>query len=588
MLILKAASGLRNAPSRICLRGFIWVASLSIVLGARADSWVYDWTKRVDRDGAPAGIYTNTPIPIDEYSASYSITNDDGTKTFTLGAVSFVDCTLSGTTAAYNPAARSGTGGSYAGYKTIAAAISAQGNGNKTILVRSGTYSESNLRCATGIDDTHRWMLCGYKQERPVIDGGGTTANIFGSSTTPNKYVTLQRLQIQNSKSNGVRLGNYLQKYDGYYSEIDIYFHLVNYSLTPKQTQGDAAIYHMAADHGWIYHCTVERTCGHGYKMGDGADNGIIEWSVAKECGYWSTMVADMGITNWASQMGTHPTAIDVPNGETPSYPDLQEDNAIVRYNIACDSLFYGMQLRNVHNISCHHNEIYHTPHFSDVPGANSGAAGNPQLLLLGQAGPILDGRIYNNWIHDGADSAASGITVNTVPETGNPLYIYNNLITTNNGGSELYLYGYPAGGGGRRVYVYNNTLDHTSASTPAINDTGNNRWLSGELTFQNNIVRQQGNGAAVSFCSGNIHTYNLYHAPNGSVGVTTNATELIGNPNLMNGMPPEPNLGSPARGKGVGLNGLFTTDLQGNPRGAHWDIGAVQYFIPPPRLRKQ
>ena len=50
-----------------------------------AEGWKYDWNVRTDRDGKPAGCYEVTPCPVTEASTSYSITNDEGAKTYQLG-----------------------------------------------------------------------------------------------------------------------------------------------------------------------------------------------------------------------------------------------------------------------------------------------------------------------------------------------------------------------------------------------------------------------------------------------------------------------------------------------------------------------
>ena len=166
---------------------------------AQGSGWEFDWDIRNDRDGKPAGIYTETPFPIDENTISYSIKSDEYPegKTYYLGTKYFVD-------GAY-------TGGSNDGswehpWTSISEALSNAGSGNTAIIVRGahdgfdgiyyGTYSLSNHY---GVDDTHRFMIVGYGQERPIFDGQGATSIIFTyqNSNRDDAYITLQRLQIQ-------------------------------------------------------------------------------------------------------------------------------------------------------------------------------------------------------------------------------------------------------------------------------------------------------------------------------------------------------------------------------------------------------
>ena len=79
--------GRRFGVAWVALAAFAFLAPSA--LGARP--WTFDWDKRTDRDGRPAGHYELTPYAIKRDTTSYAIVNDEGTKTYELGTKCYVD-----------------------------------------------------------------------------------------------------------------------------------------------------------------------------------------------------------------------------------------------------------------------------------------------------------------------------------------------------------------------------------------------------------------------------------------------------------------------------------------------------------------
>lgn len=536
----------------------------------------YDWSVRTDRDGKPAGVYTTTPFPITEASTEYSVTNDEGAKTYTLGTKLYVATT----------GADSGNCQTFGSpCASIAYAIAQSSAGNYTIIVRDGTYSENNLTPKTGTDDTHRWMIVGYGQERPVIDGAQSSNIMWKTTGADNAFVTLQRLRLQNNKERCVRIGSTATtKRDAYFNMIDV--SVDNCASDTKTVAADGNIYYLGADNAYISHVTSSHTMGHGIKVGDSSAHAIVEWSKVYECGYWSGIVAEMGIDNWAASPGTHPSGIDFPNDA-----GVTATNNVARYNIIYDTLYYGLQFRNTPNFSAHHNEVYNTPRFDDVVGAATGMTGSPQVAILGQGSAATDspsGTLYANKIHDAGDATSSGVSINAV-KNGYTVNLYNNLIYGNPLG-EIYLYGYlsPAGSS-RSINILNNTLAHngtTAAITPGTN------YAAGEVTIKNNVITQAGAGAAVAYDADFVRSYNLYYAPAGSVGTTLGTGEVNADPLLTDYAPA---YNSPGVDAGTNLPAVATDILgESRPYGVAWDMGAYEYqgivppagAVPPPGIR--
>ncbi len=518
-------------------------------------AWSYDWDTRTDRDGKPAGIYTTTPFPIDENSTSYSITNDEGTKTYSLGSLYFVDKDCSNGITTYDPAADSCTGGNELSYSSISRALSAVSSGNKTIIVRGGTYNEYGLSVKSGTDDTHRYMVVGYGQERPVIEG---TFSSTGSDVIDlSRYSTIQRLKIQNHYNMGSRAQRTRSNI------IDTWYYNTNTGT------GDGNIYAAGSDGLFIYHSVSEHVCGHAIKISDGAANSLIEWSIVKEFGYWP------GLTT-ACRGSNHPSGFD--------YPDTGP-NHINRYNIAGTGLFYAVQFRGDTGsygprgsgfVSFHHNEIYDTTHFDDVTGEAGHVSPNQVLFNRSYSGTF---DIYSNIIRDSADGGSYGLYI-TRDQNGATMNIYNNILHGNNG-EEIYISDNTS-----TINMWNNSLYDNDD-----NDALLNNGTGADLDMKNNVFYQAGRSSAVSMGSG-THSYNNYYAPNGSIGVTLGTGETIGDPLWSN----IPSSGTIRYANfylledlpGVDLSLNFTEDLGGQYR-LNWNMGALDYlyngtddFLPP------
>jgi len=478
--------------------------------------WKFSWDNRTDRDGKPAGIYAITPIPIDENSTSYSITNDEGTKTFYLGTKYYVDG---------KDGSDSNDGLSFVTpKKTITAALVAADSGNKTIIVRGahdgwdGIYYETNIRIRIGVDDSHRFIVVGYGQERPILDAGGAHVNIFRSSgaTPPSSaYFTLQRLKLQNTSNHGMQIGTLNtnspfteRKRDKYVNLIDMEGYRCGFD---PAIGSSGAFYFMNADNAWIYHCTSGHTFAHAFKIGDGARNSLNEWSVAYEFGYYT------GVT-----LGSygHPSGFD--------YPDTGTNHEL-RYGIAHTGLFYAIQIRGNINadpngiglVKIHHCEIYDTTHFDDVIG-ESGHVSPSQVLLITayqNRTPSNEIHFYSNIVRDSADSDTRGIYALSNSDN---IYIYNNLLYGNSG------YEIHVGDSDAKVYLLNNSIyDNDNTNALIFNATGTN------LIMKNNILYQAGpNNCFKTYSEMPIHTSNIFYSPSGSVGIILDPSETYADPN--------------------------------------------------------
>ena len=511
-----------------------------------ADGWAFDWNVRTDRDGRPAGIYTQTPYPIDEHTTSYTIVNDDGDITYHLGTKYFVDGGYTG----------GNTDGSWSKpWTTIAQALSSVGTGNNTIVIRgahggfNGTYHESGLSLQSGLDDAQRFMLVGYGQERPIIDGDHSSAAIIKTSFPDAiRYSTVQRLRVQESWSNGVRTdGN-----DAYISVIDVWlYHNNRWDGSPLK--GDGNLYFLGTDHTLIRHCTSERTYGHAYKIGDGADKPTVEWSIARDFGWWAG--DDVGPTTY---FNAHPSGFDFPNDNS-SY--VQRDIRL-RYNIAEGGLFYAIQIRTQthggHIIKF--NEISNTTHFDDVDGAASHAL-LPSQVLLFTCGST---EFHNNVVRNGGDRQARGVYV-TSCQSGT-INMYNNIV-----------YGHHENIRVRNcsalVNCFNNSLYNNNGQNLIDSTVGDS------FSMINNILFQEGPGTCASIGSGS-HSYNVYYAPGGSAGISLGQGESIQSPNWVANPsgPYQPEfcrLQEPLQG--TSLSAMFNTDFNGALR-ATWDMGAYEF----------
>lgn len=557
--------------------------SFSIGIAASAKSDFFSWETRTDRYNKPAGIFTTTPFPIDENSTSYTVRNDENPngKTYYLGTKYYVDGAYVG----------GNNDGSWSKpFTSISSAISSVSAGNVTIVVRgahdsfNGIYTESSgFATKAGTDDTHRFTITGYLQERPIIDGNNSTSNIVRSTATTNAYVTIQRLKIQNSKGQGLRLGNTSTKLDKYFNVIDVEFY--NTANDTLNNPADSNAYFLNTDNAWIFHVTSHHTLGHCIKAGDNADNIIIEWTITYECGYWTGIVAEKNITDWSLSPATHPTGIDLPSDS-----GQDEQNFKVRYNIVYDTLFYGIQLRNASNFSAHHNEVYNTPHFDDVTGSVSGVTGSPQVLLYGNgAGNVSSGEFYSNVVRDSSDANSSGVLISGLAND-HTISVYNNLIYNNPLG-EIYLYGYiDVPGSTRTINIFNNVLWHNSNVNPTF--YGPSNFVAGEVHMKNNIMSQLGSQSILALdVDITDYDYNLYYYPSGTLGDTAGSHDyasgastdpvFVSNPSgtYVWGMGNiATNSGAKNAGKNLGTVFLEDFNMVQRPQGSAWDIGMNEF----------
>jgi len=374
------------------------------------EPWRFRWEERTDRDGKPAGVYEVTPCPITEKTLNYTIGTDEGPTTYELGELYFVDGAMPDD---------GGDGRSLGTAKrTIAAAIEAAGKGHRTLIVRGahdgfdGVYHET-FRALPGVDDTHRWMVVGYGQERPILDADSGRVDMIRSTGEPEAFVTIQRLKLRNSQRNGVRLGRLDRKIDGHFNLVDVWMdHCIN---VPKGA--DAGVYYLNADHGFIRHCTVTHSKGHGFKIGDGASDFIIEWSVADGTGWYPEWDGP------GEYFGTHPTALDFPNDVNNAF------RVTCRYCIARNSLFYAVQVRRVRDFRFHHNEISGSPHFDDVRDCDNHSVGRHQVILF--AGHT-SGEFHSNIIHTPTSSGTTAIYVSACTDDAPVINIHDNIIYGN------------------------------------------------------------------------------------------------------------------------------------------------------------
>ncbi|MBR9676378.1 hypothetical protein GOV05_05200, partial [Candidatus Woesearchaeota archaeon] len=520
-----------------------------------------------DSYGMPAGHFETTPFPIDENTTTYTIINDEGNHTYYLGTKYYV---------ATNGTDSGGCTNFYDPCLTINYAITQAGSGNKAIIIRNGTYEETSLTLQSGDNDTNRFIITGYGQERPIINGSSTTQDTINAGSNT-QYATIQRVKIQDNYRNGIRTGSD----DSYINTVDVWlYHNDKWDDSINSTRGDANLYYLGTDNTWIYHTTSEHTDGHGFKVGDDADNAIVEWSIAREAGYWE----DYHLTE---RLSGHPTACDFPND-----PGVYGENITIRYTVCGTSLFYAVQLRRLTNFSFHHNEVYDGIHYANVSGTSGRGVGAHQIIINEDS---TYGEFHSNIIRSsGPAQNGTGTNAIYVMATNNgagPINIYNNLIYDNNGAA----------------FRVNNAITNSTinffSNTVFSNDTGNydekaNSTIvtQSNVTLTNNIFYQAANKKIieeclwVGGCSLN-HTYNLYYAPSGSVGITLDSTEINADPEWL--MIPSGNYTegfaklnstSPAIDNGTDLNVYFNTDFDGltRPQGSAWDIGAYEYDFPP------
>jgi hypothetical protein len=526
----------------------------------------FRWNTRLDRQGRAAGTYTTTPCPVVETDTWYFLVNDENPtgKSFTLGTMYHVD-------GAYEGGDSDGT--FTKPWTTVAAALAGVSNGNRTILIRGahdafdGIYHESGMQIKLGTDDTHRYHLIGYGQERPVFDAGGIDENIFGSSGATSfpsaAYFTFQRLKFQNTQAHGVQLGTLNsggeRKRDMYVNIIDCEGYMCGCEITNGSS---GAFYAMNADNQWRYHCTSGHAYAHAFKIGDGSRNSLTEWSVAYEFGYWA------GIEGGSAG---HPSGFD--------YPDCGYNHEL-RYCICDTGLFYGIQVRGnssttyepqgIGLIKIHHNEIASTTHFDDVEGESGHISPCQVLLYTSYDGCTPTNQIwfYGNIVRDASDAGCYGVYV-AGSCNAEEVYIFNNLIY-NNAGEQIYISN-PAN---PNVHVWNNTIYADDDAEVLIHSDIGDR-----LDLKNNILFQAGD-ANILDVGAATHSYNRFYTGGaGAIGVEAGTGEEDGDP----GFSAVPS-GAYSAGEGslsasipkTDLSASFTVDANGVNRSL-WDAGWLE-----------
>jgi hypothetical protein len=530
----------------------------------------FDWSVRTDRDGQPAGVFTDTPFPVTEGIGHYHIRNDEdpnGTTEYSLGTVVFADNQCSaGVT--YDPATRTLGSGSYTNYTTISSAITASGTGNKTILIRSGTtYSETlTLSGHYGTDNTHRFQLIGYNNERPIISG---PVNIISFSSID--YLTLQRVKVIDNTGDGVTVSRGAPRAT-FINLIDVWaYNNTTESYIGGSTTSNAGIFiYDGVDDVWVHHCTSEHSYMKGFKFADDIHNVKIEWNLAKENGYWP------GIPNtpWAHAYN-YDGAGDSP-GDGP-HP------LIFRYNVGYTAL-YGSEVRYSPGFDIHHNELYdpcHADDFSDDTGdyTNTGA--------LHIFGTDCSGLIRSNLIHDNTDSQYPSLLSITYQDSASPIYIYNNVIYGTTSGKAI---NFGGTGYDQNLRIWGNTI-YQNNSNPCIYDNWSSIGASSVIQVKNNIIHQAGSGSCISVNSSiGTFDYNLYYFPSGSRGVTAGANDVNSGAStdpLWVNTPPwgdwiswEGSIqsGSSARNAAVDLSEDIGSDSFNGVSRVAWDIGAYEY----------
>ena len=473
----------------------------------------FNWSVRTDRDSKPAGIFTATPFPVIESTTEYTITNDEGAKVYTLGTLYFVDGAKADDT---------GDGLSLANAKkTIGAAVTAAGAGNKTIVVRGvhdafdGTYNEAvSFAGSDGTNDTHRLSLIGYGQERPIIDGTGLTGE-QGINGVGANYVTLQRLKVQNFEERGVLFAT-----PGSPATANIVgTNLIDVWLYNNQTNnngdGNMSIYSGSDDYyvdsAWCYHITSNHTTGKGIKINDHTHNCIVEWSVTDECGSWD------GLETMPGGGTLHPYGIDFASMTATQHAY----GAIWRYNIFGRALL-GNEIRYPENISIHHNEFYNSVRKDEWPehdGTYSQASSLHIRWMLGT------GSIYSNIFRDNADTTYPWLmTFVSVAGSTGPYQVYNNLFYNPSGTAKashtVWAYGYSGLTDQRSIDFFNNSFYANNASGYSL------------LYIENNIFWQTGVGSCVQASVAQIvPDYNRFYFPSGSRGRDLAAHESDGTP---------------------------------------------------------
>lgn len=572
-----------------------WLPLLCSVLTCSA-AWQYDWSVRTDPHGMPAGILTNTPWPLTESSSYYVVTNDEYPtgRTFFLGTKYYVDGAVADDT---------GNGAWATPFKTIGHALTDVGNGNNTILVRGahdafdGVYNEYDLTMPMGTGDTNRYMVCGYGQERPILDGGGQTSwnnGIFHRSANSNAFYTIQRLQLRNSWRPAIYIGgdnsNTVKGLDSWVYAIDL--HSTNCTMypatdaNPLQSRGDGGFYMLNVSNGWFYHCLAEHTMGHGFKMGDGGagSSNTIEFCYARGCGWWTTNIyaGDPFPTNWGR--GTHPAGFDMPADNF-----QRSFGNTVRYNISQSTLMYGIHMRNGTGYQVHDNEVSLAMNVDYITNVGLGLAYDGKFCVdikrVSTDYPEVEvsGRFYNNVIRDAGSSNSYAVYYASTDLGTN--YIYNNQIYGCYGAIQI-----ATTTTNTAFYILNNSC----YVQPLLGNNVGAILLGGDSSARvflwNNIITSTNTGYLVRFMANSYkdHRFNRYYNPNNATNIWAGSAHALDSSESTNapGWSATPETGGysalnfklASALPGTNLSAFFTEDFTSVPRGSTWDMGALNY----------
>jgi hypothetical protein len=594
-----------------------------------ARGWQYDWNLRTDVYGKPAGGFDQTPFPITEKTESYTISTDEGVKTFYLGKKFYVDG-LTGSDA--NP------GTSFdAPKKTIkAATIAARGRGNKTIIVRgahdgfNGDYGRLLLRDSCGgVDDSHRFLIVGYGQERPIIRSSKDAGEVFGTEMVDTTdFVTLQRIEARDS-ARGVLI---------YFNQ---WFNLIDVKVENILSVG---IDLLESRHVWAYHCSVSKVLNYGFGNMDalmpGCDGCLIDWCSVKDIGYWTGPAGSETAEPSVPGMKQIPavfnsalprSAVKFSNGYGGSSPSTIHGVGLtlrgtkerplydltVRYSLV-SGLRGGNIVSYARNFNIHHNEFYDCVHKADFeaeekPGKaasvwlNDDSSGlfyanivrdnhdtqSPNLVLLTKLNPV------NLW-SAGRQPLTNPWDVSEIRLLG--VKVFNNLFYGVDYGAALAVEAEKDAW--TTVNAYNNSI-YGASSSPLVEMGSAGITGNCKLTFVNNVIYQGGSGKcadlspvlaidpydalkAASKSAKNkvanpspvvLHYSNAFYFPKGERGCETDQTEIDADPRWKT-IPEGPYTADmcrpaePVAGKDLTLN--FENDFLGVLRQS-WNMGAIE-----------
>lgn len=211
--------------------------------------------------------------------------------------------------------------------------------------------------------------------------------------------------------------------------------------------------------------------------------------------------------------------------------------------------------------------------------------------------GGVINTRVYNNNIHTGMSGGMIGIPVAIDPVIYGPIYIFNNWIS--DGKDATFKTGTPANSGinpDGHVYILYNTIYDVDYGVFRSNSPPQNNIIAIGNALQCNARALNLQGSSVSGYKWDYNAYSTNGATNWyyngktysrladwqGIGFDRNGIEVslgLNNPSNFNLSLLE---NSELIGKGITLS-IFKKDIDGNIRGASWDIGADQFGVGSP-----